>query len=367
MHFGVISYSVGAACFAALFLLLLTSWRGRLQGALLVNAVLINLCWALAAVYFMSTGSRLSAYSYYGLEIARNIAWFAFLLQLLAPLIPAGGLPGAALRRRYSLLSLLAALVLAVEWLAESLGQWLGVDLGMIAHVSLAVAGLTLIEQLFRNTRPEQRWATKFLYLGIGTLFAYDFFLYSDALLFRHIDAQIWYARGLVNSMVAPLIAVAAARNPAWSLEVFVSRRIIVHSVSILGTGLYLLLMAGVGYYIRFYGGGWGSALQLIFLVGAGVLLLTLLFSGQLRAATKLFLSKHFFNYKYDYREEWLRFSNTLSTSESGGPLRERAIVAVAGLVHSNGGMLWTRGENDQYYRTGILEYGRAGFLCGTG
>lgn len=362
MHFGIISYSVGAAAFLALFLLLLTSWRGRLQGALLVNAVFINLCWAVTAVYLTSGASRLSIYSYSALEVARSIAWFAFLLPLLAPLLePAGGWTGALFRWRYPALTALAALVLALDWQAELLHRRLGVDLSAIAHIGLAVAGLALIEQLFRNTRPEQRWASKFLYLGIGTLFAYDFFLYSDALLFRHVDPQIWYARGLVNGMVAPLIAVAAARNPAWSLEVFVSRRIVAHSISILGAGLYLLLMAGVGYYIRLYGGGWGFALQLIFLVGAAVILLALLFSGQLRAAAKLFLNKHFFNYKYDYREEWLRLINTLSPSEAGGPLRERAILAVAGLVHSNGGMLWTQGENGHYHRTAIWNMGEQG------
>ena len=62
------------------------------------------------------------------------------------------------------------------------------------------------------------------------------------------------------------------------------------------------LAMAGAGYYIQAYGGNWGTTLQLAFLTGAGVLLLTLLFSGQLRARALVLLSKHFFNYKSDYR-----------------------------------------------------------------
>jgi putative PEP-CTERM system histidine kinase len=351
MNIGVLSYSLGAICFLALFLLLITSWRGRLQGALLVIAVFTNLLWALAAAYYAGSGSPTGAFCYASLEVARNTTWFAFLLQLLTPLVSANTALAKVLRLRYLALFLLTSLLLMTEWWLSPLGNTLlGVDISIVGHVVLAIAGLVLIEQLFRNTRPEQRWATKFLYLGIGTLFAYDFFLYSDALLFRHIDLQIWHARGLINGMVVPLIAIAARRNPAWSLEVFVSRRIIIHSVSILGAGLYLLVMAGVGYYIRLYGGTWGTAVQFIFLAGAGVLLLTLLFSGQLRAATKLFLSQHFFHYKYDYREEWLKFINTLSTSEADGPLRERAIRAIAGILHSTGGLLWTRGENNHFY-----------------
>ncbi len=58
-------------------------------------------------------------------------------------------------------------------------------------------------------------------------MFAYDMFLYSHGVLFRSIDPDIWDARGVMNALVVPLIAVAAARNPSWSLEVFVSRKIV--------------------------------------------------------------------------------------------------------------------------------------------
>lgn len=362
MHFGVISYGIGALGFLALFLLLLTSWRGRLQGALLVVAAFINLLWATVAAYYAWTGFTISELWYVTLETARNMAWLAFLLQLLAPLLLAEGRLAAVFRWRYHLLFLLAGSLLAVDgWLRPLARSGLGFDISSLVHIGLAVAGLALIEQLFRNTRPERRWAIKFLYLGIGTLFAYDFFLYADALLFRRMDLQVWYARGLINALVVPLIAVAAARNPAWSLDVFVSRRMVVHSISILGAGLYLLLMAGVGYYIRLYGGTWGTALQLIFLVGAGLLLLTLLFSGQLRAATKLFLSQHFFQYKYDYREEWLKFITTLSSNDADRPLRERPLHAIAAILHSTGGMLWTRGETPQFRLAASWNMGEAG------
>ena len=132
-------------------------------------------------------------------------------------------------------------------------------DAATLGHIGLAIGGLALIEQLFRNTRPHRRWATKFLYLGLGLIFAYDFFLYADALLFKRLDQAVWEARGLVSAMAVPLIAVATSRNPEWSLDVFVSRRMVLHSAAIFGAGIYLLAMAGMGYYIRAYGGNWGT------------------------------------------------------------------------------------------------------------
>ncbi|MGD8590465.1 MAG: PEP-CTERM system histidine kinase PrsK, partial [Chromatiales bacterium] len=204
-------------------------------------------------------------------------------------------------------------------------------------------------EQLFRNTRAEKRWAVKYLYFGIGSMFIYDFFLYSDALLFRQVDGALWEARGFVSAVLVPMVAVAAARNPSWSVSIFVSRRVVFHTTTLLGAGTYLLVMSAVGYYIRLYGGTWGKAAQIIFLFMAIALLVTLLFSGNLRSKLKVFLSKHFFNYKYDYRDEWLRIIHTLSNGEPGPQIRERVIKAIADLVDSVGGVLWMQDEKAHF------------------
>jgi putative PEP-CTERM system histidine kinase len=146
------------------------------------------------------------------------------------------------------------------------------------------------------------------------------------------------------------LLAVSAARNPTWSLDISVSRQFVLHSTTLLAAAAYLLVMATAGYYIRFFGGTWGGLLQVSFLFGAGVLLVLTLFSGTLRARAKIFLSKHFFSYRYDYREEWLRFTATLSKSDPGARVNERCIEALAQLVESRGGALWMRQE------TGVFE-----------
>ncbi|HRY15382.1 MAG TPA: PEP-CTERM system histidine kinase PrsK [Candidatus Competibacteraceae bacterium] len=342
---GVIGYGVAAAGWLILFLLLLTSWRGRLQGGLLVAAVLITLLWALRAAMYAGAGALAPDWLYQLLEIIRNVAWLAFLAALLEPLVREVWTNRWVQWFRAILVgyaTVLFAIDLQPLWGSRF---ELPVDAGILGHIGLAIFGLALVEQLFRNTHPQRRWATKFLYLGLGLLFAYDFFLYADALLFKRLDPVIWEARGLVGAFAAPMIAVAAARNPEWSMEVFVSRRVVLHSATIFGAGIYLLTMAGTGYYVRTYGGAWGATLQLAFLTGAGVLLAALLFSGQLRARALVLMNKHFFNYKYDYREEWLKFIGTLSSGDPNEPPWERVIRAVAEIVHSTGGALWVRRE----------------------
>ena len=111
------------------------------------------------------------------------------------------------------------------------------------------------------------------------------------------------------------------------------------------GSGIYLLAMGVGGYYVRDYGGTWGTVAQTIFLFGAGLVLLILLFSVPLRARLRVLINKHFFHYKYDYREEWLRFIRTLSASNEDTSLPERAIRAIAQMMDSPGGLLWMRTE----------------------
>jgi hypothetical protein len=125
----------------------------------------------------------------------------------------------------------------------------------------MAIIGIILVEQFYRNTPSENRWGIKFICLGIGAIFIYDFYLFSDALLFRNINFDIWTTRGIINALVVPLIAVSAARNPKWTVGIAVSRQMIFYTAASFGTAIYLLVMAGVGYYLRFSGGKWGIVL----------------------------------------------------------------------------------------------------------
>lgn len=340
---GTVSYAVAAAAFAGLTGLLLFSWRGKFQGALLVGAAAVSALWAGVSAYAATTGAFVGLADL--LELGRDLLWQLFLWKLFETRADVGSRAfRTAVTRIFQFgLGVFVLLFLISFGLHTAIfpASVLGFNLTIIGRVVISVAGLALIEQLYRNAPTAQRWAIKYFCLGLGGLFAYDFYLYSDAMLFHAVDRSTWDARGIINALVVPLIAVSAARNPQWSVDIFVSRRVVFHSTTLFGTGVYLLFMAAAGYYIRLFGGDWGGVLQTAFLFGAGVVLAAVLFSGALRARLKVFLSKHFFNYKYDYREEWLRFTHTLSAGEPGEKLHERSLQAVAELVDSPAAALW--------------------------
>ncbi|WP_018509073.1 XrtA/PEP-CTERM system histidine kinase PrsK [Thiobacillus thioparus] len=345
-----VGYGLAALAYLGLSGLIVASWRRRPQGRQLVLATGLSAIWgafsALTALGALPPQLGLAA------EVARNGAWLALLLYILQLRLPSDAALPAPIRLIRILSGTLVGVLLLTSlypFIAPTqpvLARWAG-NLGLVL---LTVMGLVLTEQVYRSTRPEDRWAIKFLCLGLGGLFVYDFYLYANAALFNAMDAQVWAARGYVAALVTPLIAVSAARNPEWAAPVGLSRSMAFHTASLLAAGIYLLLMASAGYYLRLFGGEWGDVVQTVFIFAAAMLLVLLMFSGTLRARLRVFLSKHFFSYRYDYREEWLNFTRTLTEGRPGEQLCERAVEALAGLLESPGGALWMR-EGDAGYQ----------------
>ncbi|WP_313029312.1 XrtA/PEP-CTERM system histidine kinase PrsK [Massilia alkalitolerans] len=282
-------------------------------------------------------------------ELLRNAGWSVFLIKLRGHFTDPGSRMPLRLQPALALgvlvyLSCFGA-VLAGRWDLAQFGQAGALPGAM--RVAIAVSGMLLVEHVYRARTLHERWAVKFACLGIGAMFAYDFYLYSNAMLFRELNPDIWAARGAVNAFAMPLIAVSLGRSQLWSSQLSVSRRAMFHSATLFGSALYLVAMGSAGYYLRYFGGSWGTVMQVTFLFAAMILLAGVLFSGSFRARLRVFISKHFYRYNYDYREEWMRFTRTLS--RPGPDLGERVVEAVAALVESPGGVLWQRGASGNY------------------
>jgi putative PEP-CTERM system histidine kinase len=93
-------------------------------------------------------------------------------------------------------------------------------------------------------------------------------------------------------------------------------------------------------------GGTWGDAIQVVLAFAALLVVVFVGSSGRFRAKLRVFVSKHFFSYRYDYREEWLRFTRMLSADGSRHGVQESTVLALAGLVESPGGALWLEQDN---------------------
>jgi putative PEP-CTERM system histidine kinase len=223
----------------------------------------------------------------------------------------------------------------------------------LLLRIGFGVAGILTIENLWRNTEPPRRWHVWPLCLAVGGLFAYELFLFSDAFITRsRVDPGLSLGRALVAAFMAPLLALAMARNREWRIDIHVSRQVVLHTATLGASGCFLLAVAVVGMLMRGFGGDWGLVLQLAMLFGSVVVLATVLSSGSIRRRLKFLISRNFFTHRYDYRVEWLKFIELVSEPKHAEELPVRIIRALAEFVDSPAGVLWSLSRGIGYYPT---------------
>lgn len=177
--------------------------------------------------------------------------------------------------------------------------------------------------------------------MGLGGLFSYDIVLYAEGLLFTSLDPDLFAARGFITAMIAPLIYVSAKRVDQWTFDVILTRRAVFHSLSLLITGSYLILMAVAGWALARFGGSWGAVLQIAFLCAACGFLVYLFVSDGARAKARVYVAKYFRRYKYDYRDVWIKFIRQIDAKDTNASLETRVIDGVCDIVDSQGGRLY--------------------------
>ncbi|MFX1681100.1 PEP-CTERM system histidine kinase PrsK [Mitsuaria sp. CC2] len=279
-------------------------------------------------------------------DALRYGAWFSFILALIESRDDDGRARSAGVARPLQWLAWagVAAAVALPLWRYWGDAPLAALQRPMtMSWLGLGVFGLVLIEQMLRNIDSDARWNAKPVSLGLGAVFAFDVFVFSQASLFAQFDGDAVSVRAAVHSLAVPLLWMASRRHKKWLDKLHVSRTAAFHSATLLIVGVYLLGVSGIGYYVRYTGGEWGRALQQVLLAVGVLALLTMGLSGSLRAKLRVYISKHFFSYRYDYRQEWLRFTAMLSASASPAELGESVIRGLAHLVESPGGALWLR------------------------
>ncbi len=351
-------YSYLAAS-VAYFLLLLWTLVGIKKNPIMpavIIAIAFSLLWSGFTAYDLHGDDDLSISDSLAYETLRNAAWF-FLLGIL--------ISKQQFNSRYALLRLsrtahiVVLFIIGVFILEISsdalfyIKQFVGIKtpIRLISHLLFAVIGLVLIEQFYRNAATEFRWAIKFLCLGLGATFVVDFIVYSKSLLFVQIDSVLWNSRGALNALTTPLLAIALRRLQTDTIAGFtVSRKFAFHSSMLLSASAYLILMSIAGFYIRDYGGNWGKVAQIVFIFSAVLLLATLFTSGKIRALLKVYLNKHFFHYRYDYREEWLKLSRNIAELKTLDELSALIIKTMTELADCSGGGLWLKNGQGDFY-----------------
>lgn len=327
------SHALAATMFASLLIWRLSAGARQPGHRLLLGAFALTACWAwLEAI---GPGGLLARYA----ESARNLVWVGLLYSLYAS-------TSDGRQRGVKLVYAAVSAVLGMQFVATTLLQLAPgpavEQTGLILSITAAAGSLVLVHNLYGQAAPSSRSNIRFAMLGLALCWAYDLNYYTIAYINKAAAGGLGAYRGLALALTAPLFALAARHEDDWRIHL--SRAATFQSLSLLAICAYFAVMAILATALQGAGAGWlralSTALLALMVVGAMVLVP----SPRARSWAKVKIAKHFFEHRYDYRAEWLRFTETLGGSGAEArPLGERVIKAFADILDAPGGLLLER------------------------
>jgi putative PEP-CTERM system histidine kinase len=337
----VFPYITVAAASLLLVGYVLTAGAGLIFRAQVLGVALAGLVWAL--LYgLVPQGWGRGAGSFLA-ELILLMGWFGLLERILrGPYLQSmPELVRRGVRWAWLLVLLIATLALLSP---SSLQQILPLyEILPVGLLILSLLAFVLSAQLYGDATIEPHSALRAFCLAAVLILGSQSFMYALVLLMPETPDWLMLLRVVALLVGAGLLAFCVQINPQWSLAIFVSPQARVYAPRLLAAGAALLLVLVSTPLFRALNPdtvAWAAPLYIVILA---LLLLPILFSERLRAQLRVYVSKHFLPFRYDYREEWLRLIDTLASPGQEKPLPERAIQALAQIVGSPAGVLWMR------------------------
>jgi putative PEP-CTERM system histidine kinase len=330
---GFWAHALAALLYGALALWQLRRWNEDGGNRRLVAAFAATSAWAILSAiqgpYGLGAGIA---------EAARNFTFLGFMYAIVSRAADERGQGGVKL-----VYTVLAAVIGLQVTLAGVIPQFAGkaelhealVSTAQVIGLTIAAGSLILVHNLYGQAAHESRWGLRLPMIALAGMWTYDLHLYTVAWLTRAPVDDLYAMRGAILSMLVPLFALASRRSARWRMQL--SRAATFQSLSLIAILGYLILMMTASRALEVVGDNWVRIGQVGLVSAITVAAVILLPSGRMRAWSRVIVAKHFFEHRYDYREEWLRFTRTVG---GDAPLGERIIKAIADIAESPSGLL---------------------------
>ncbi|HEY0621893.1 XrtA/PEP-CTERM system histidine kinase PrsK [Sphingomonas sp.] len=353
------SHALAALLFGALGLWTLRGAEAGVPRKPLAAALVMTALWALAVAGIgeAELPTRVA-------EAVRNLAWLGFMIALHRR--NGSERPPAAIGTVYGVVAVVILIALALHIITVTAPQVAPevIQAALLLRMMAAIAALVLIQSLHSAITAPGTAGMRPVVLAIGAMWLVDINVLSVAWLTTDWPYQLVAVRGGAMALIAAGIAMGLQRRGEWPMQL--SRTVAYQSLSLVAIGLYFALLALATSALAAIGGDNARLLQTAFVFGSTAAILTLVSSPWLRAWIKVKLAKHFFRHRYDYRAEWLRFTETLGEPEGSAPLDERIVKALADLTDSPAGVLLVP-QGDTLGVSAAWNVARSGPLAGYG
>ncbi|WP_298401272.1 XrtA/PEP-CTERM system histidine kinase PrsK [Sphingobium sp.] len=337
-------HALAAVLFAALGIFLLRRRDEAPEPRLLAAALLLTSCWAL----YVSFGGVSKPLSGIG-ESIRNAAWLLVLFVMLRR----GPVGRSGTTLAVGAVYVAVAGLILLQTFTDLVWRQLSPDsdlhralltCSLILRMMTAIGSLLLAHHLYTAWPSRERGGVALLLGSLAAMWTYDLNLYAICYFAPNRVNELYALRGLLMALVAPVIAVGLRKGMSGRLQL--SRVITFQSLSIVAVGLYVAVLTAAAVLIELIAGPYARLVEIAAVFFMAVTALVLLPSPRIRALWKVQVAKHFFQHRYDYRTEWMRFGETIGRpGDDAAPLGERVAKAVADITDSSGAMLLLRDD----------------------
>jgi putative PEP-CTERM system histidine kinase len=329
------SYAVAACLFASM---LVWRLRERVEGPdrVLVGALFATAVWA-------SISAMRGPTDFFTLptETIRNLSWVVLLYSISGDLKHGGR---EAIRLVFAAVALVIGLELSLNLIlliaplpTKIVASALATS--FLLRITSAAGALVLVHNVYGQAEPQSRMGIRSAMTGLALTWGYDLNLYTLAYMAAPGAAVLFEYRGLFTAFVAPLFVIGSV--PGKSLRIRLSRAATFQSLSLLAICVYFVVMAILATALRGSQWNWASSFTAALLAAMMIGIAVMVLSEWARGWVKVKLAKHLFEHRYDYRAEWLRFTETVGRAgPTAPPLGERIVKAFADIIDSPGGLL---------------------------
>lgn len=224
-------------------------------------------------------------------------------------------------------------------------GYWF--YMGLMVYCIMALMNL---EATYSAASLSEKWRIKFEVIGFGSILAVLIFYFSQGLLYRSINMNLTPVRSGVLILASSLIGYARLFR-GDGVRIAVSQYILYRSLTLLTVGLYLLMLGLIGEGLRYFGVSFSRDLTIFTAFATGIGMIIVLLSSRARRRVVVFLRKHFFAQKHEYRDEWLKFTDRLSSCKSVADVYNAILTTYRETFGIKGGALYLLDKEAGAYR----------------
>ena len=328
---------IAGSAYTALAVWLVHKYSGNSRPQImLISAMSFTAIWGYSATFAapFSFAAQLA-------ETARNLGWLGFMFAVLRN---SKGEQQRSINWIYAALTFVLISQPIFDLFIRSVatgipGATYAVQTSVLLRMIFGAGALVLVHNLYSVSAPETRWGISLPMAALAAMWTFDLNMYTISYLTSELSPELISTRGIAMALLAPVFVIANNRNSQWRLQF--SRTVAFQSASIFVIGAYLVAMMLLAAAIEMIGGTYVRLAQVTLIFGMSVAALLILPSGPFKSWLNVIVVKNFFQHRYDYRSEWMRFADTIGfPSPDAAPFYERVIKSLADIFESPGGLL---------------------------